>query len=530
MKIGTSKYTLPGAALLLSLLAGVVAYTIADGYIDRLPNHKGFQLVAVENKVRSMPATLPEKTFFILVDGLREDSARAMDSTRALLEHGQCRTTSTGELTISRPVYTVLSTGLEADRTGSRNNYETSPVAVQSIWEVAREARLHVHAFSNLSWWDQLFPSVFHVYSREPDESVNLLALAKPGDLTVIHPTRVDTAGHDHGADSDQYRAAVASIDSELNAFLGTLDLSKDVVIFTADHGHSATGGHGGPAPEISEVLTCIAGPGIESKALPGTMDARIIAPLIALRLGLAFPKHMLAGDDHLDEIFSMVSAESLGPAYLSERKADIETFRETNRAQIRKWLGDDGSWSTLYQRERNRHHRRWALVVLVLVAATLYSMRKRGMSGRQSLWALLWIAAVIGLSGLVYTLVRGSFDFTSINSRLEFRNGSLIVGLSVGLLGLLAHAGVWRSGRRLLGDQLTMLALLLAVDLAHLWIYGVPMGFPLPGPTLLFLPFICSALAITASILCGLLAIFVAVAEARRRQACRAQGTWLDP
>ena len=51
-----------------------------------------------------------------------------------------------GTLSVSRPVYAVLPTGLEQDRTGVRNNDDTSPCAAESLWQVARRTGLTVTA------------------------------------------------------------------------------------------------------------------------------------------------------------------------------------------------------------------------------------------------------------------------------------------------------------------------------------------------------------------------------------------------
>lgn len=70
-------------------------------------------------------------------------------------------------------------------------------------------------------------------------------------DLSRIHPSYIDHAGHDHGSASPEYEAGFLRLDRELGGLLDRLDLTRDLVL-TADHGHSATGGHGGLTPEIA--------------------------------------------------------------------------------------------------------------------------------------------------------------------------------------------------------------------------------------------------------------------------------------
>jgi hypothetical protein len=73
-------------------------------------------------------------------------------------------------------------------------------------------------------------------------------------------------------------------------AFAG-LDLTRDTVIVTADHGHVAPGGHGGVEPEVSRVPWILAGAGIARGA---AADARLIdvAPTVAALLGVPAPGH----------------------------------------------------------------------------------------------------------------------------------------------------------------------------------------------------------------------------------------------
>lgn len=518
----TSRQTIVGCAalLLLSCLALIGAYKLADSYIDRLPDHRGFHLVAVPNQVATSPQTKPRRLVLVVVDGLRQDSARQMRSVARLQAAGQCRPTHTGSITISRPVYTVISTGLEQDRTGSRNNDDTSPVAVQSIWDVAHQAGIKVHAASNLQWWQELFPGAFDTYEFDLNERRDFFAIQDLSELSLIHPLRVDTAGHSFGAGSSEYQEAVAIVDTEFEAFLDAIDLTQDIVIVTADHGHSKAGGHGGPADEIANVLTCFAGIGILPSPSNVPTDARIIAPTISILLGLPFPKHMRAGDDNLDQIWSIVHTGQLGATYVEERAATIEEFRAANAVTAGKILGQEtGSWSAVYEQGKRRHMLSWLGVSLVLSILLFTLSRIRKQSYTEFLATLLWIATGVTLACLLYTWLRGSFDFTSINKRQEFLNSSLGAAISMGFAALLVHLAIWRDLRTLLLDQYTQLLVLTVVSLAHPLIYGITLGFPLPGPTAIFLPFILGALVIATAAQASLVCIVVLFRALRNRR-----------
>ena len=497
--------------LLFALVSFVGAYTLADSYIDRLPDHRGFHLVAVENQVTNPPETRPERVLLVVVDGLRQDSARTMRSTRRLQELGQCGPTHTGPLTISRPVYTVISTGLEQDRTGSRNNDDTSPVAVESIWGVAHAAGLVVHAASNLRWWEELFPGVFDSYHFDLDETQNFFTLDEISELYLIHPVRVDTAGHSFGADSAEYKAAVETVDTELEALMNVLDFERVVLILTADHGHSGAGGHGGPADEIATVLTCFAGRGIQNRTTSEMSDSRVIAPTISVMLGLPFPKHMRAGDDTLDQIWTIVDSDLLGETYVRERKENIEQFRRANAQAAGTLLGtDSGSWSQVYAQGTRRYQWSWLVVAIALVGVLLLLGRLRKQTLSRGATTVLWVTLSVASACLLYTWLRGSFDFTSINKRQEFLNASLGASLGALIAMNIGHLVIVRSLRTLLFDNATQLIVLVVVSAAHPLIYGFTLGFPLPGRIAIFLPFILGALVISSSIVVATLTSLV--------------------
>ncbi len=89
------------------------------------------------------------------------------------------------------------------------------------------------------------------------------------------------------------------------------------------------------------------------------------------------------------------------------------------------------------------------------------------------------------------------------------------MVCLAAGLAGMALHGLIWRDRRRLVADQATLVWLAIVVNVGHIFVYGWPLGFPLPGPTLLFLPFIASIFLLWQSILL----FFAAIAAIRAPQ-----------
>ena len=483
--------------MVVSGFAALAAHCLGDSYIDRLSDHAGLYLVAADNDVGEGPLVRPARAIVIVVDGLREDAAREMKATAALSEAGQCRTTNVGALSVSRPVYALISTGLEADRTGARNNDDPSPIGVESIWEVARDAGLHVSAASELLWWQQLFPRGFDDYLVVADPTQNIFERAALADLTLIHPVYVDEAGHDHGGTSASYRAAVARVDADLAAFISGLDLERDLVVLTADHGHSRRGGHGSPSRDVSRVLSCWAGPGVTHSA-GGAMDARTIAPTLAVLLGLPFPRHMRAVDDDLDTVWDIVEADAVGAPYAARRTLDIEGMRATNRVALGRWLGadpDEARWTALYEARGRRSSLLYLGALALALLGLVVSLAVRRLTWRRSALVIAWMIAIVATSIALYIAMRGSLDFTSINRRALFIRTSLMCCGAAVAAGVGVHLAVWRDLQRLTIDLVSLVLVVTAADAAHPLVYGWRMGFPLPGPTTLFGPFFMASL-----------------------------------
>ena len=507
------------ATAILGALAVALGFFFGETYIPRLPQHRGFYLVPVEDAVRAAPPPRPRYTVVIVVDGLRRAAAETMKVAATLKSHGQCRVMDVGPLTVSRPVYAILSTGLEADRTGSRNNDETSPLAAESIWEVARGAGLEVDGASHLPWFGQLFPQGFTRYQRTEPLADDIFARAPLGDLALFHPIYVDEMGHSFGGASAPYAVAVARADREIEGLLARLDLTQDVVVLTADHGHVDRGGHGASQPEIEDVLTCFAGPGIVRSDAQGRLDGRALAPAIALRLGLRFPRTMRAGEDDLDRLFEIVDLAS-APAYAADRRAAIARFRSANEQQVGAWLGTPtGAWSALYQRERSRRLLRLGLGVVLLAAIVVLASLQSRLAWRSIASSSLWVLTLYGAAVLLHIALRGSFDFTAVNSRASYVPACLGIGLLAGLPAAGLHYALWRDLRRLLRDQITALGVLLGANVLHPIAFGWPLGFPLPAAPLLLFPFFGAILLVAGgsiALALGALALRVSTRPSR--------------
>ena len=498
------------------LVGMAVPFALGYSYTERLATRPSLYRVTVADKVAGPPAaTRPRRAVVVVFDGLGYKEALGMRSTAILRGRGQCWKTDVAPLSISRPVYGVLSTGLEQDRGGALVNDTDAPHAAESLWEIARDAGRTVAAVSELTWWRDLFPRGFSSYQTAPRDA-DYFRLAPPADLLLVHPLYVDETGHTDGAGSPAYREAVARADRELLGFLATLDLQRDFIVVTADHGHSLGGGHGGKQDRVANVLSCFAGVGVLARPVLAGRRMTSLAPALTLLLGLHFPTSMRAGDDELDALWELADPDVLGAPYLAERRQALERFRAENRVQVSGfWPPSGGSWTAFYAAARGRYAAR--ALPLGGLAALLLAVHFRGhrrlgsvsKHGRRFFFGLLWLAGFLGAAYGLQVLIRGSFDMSSIDNRHGFIRFTAALGFVVTLAGLGLHLLLRRSPRALIWD-LTMLSLVGTVlCVAQPLIFGWHLGFPVPPPAIYFFPYFAALFFGTMNAVALLIGLF---------------------
>ncbi|MCY1060332.1 alkaline phosphatase family protein [Nannocystis sp. SCPEA4] len=506
--------------LVCCALGLAVPWLLGLTYSARLSSHaSGFYAVPVADVVAAnAEPRRPRHSVLVVIDGLGHEAARTMGAIALLREHGQCRKTAVGVPSMSRPVYATISTGLEQDRTGARGNDDESPLFAESVWDLARAAGLTVAGISEVTWWQELFPRGFTSF-EVADLDVDYFARAPATDLVLVHPLYVDEAGHEHGAASREYADAVARVDRELTALLHRLDLAQDLVIVTADHGHSPRGGHGGAQEPIANVMTCHAGLGVRHLPDHGHLRITTVGPSLALLLGLPFPAHMRAGDDELDVLWDLTDPAVLPADYLADRRAAVERFRHANEAALREWLpASDGSWDRFYAAHRRSQLLAAVpfagLLVFVLVAQALVHRRRarRDHARPGALFGLGFVALFAVVTYALQVGLRGSFDLSSVAGRGEFIGFTVVLGLAWTTLATLGHWLLRRDRCALMLDLAALSALGTVLSLAHPVALGWRLGFPVPPPAIYFFPYFAAlmlgmlnAVAVVVAALLGL-------------------------
>lgn len=501
----------------LTCAVGLAVSTwLGVGYSARQGDHAGLFLVPVADTLTT-PAGFrrPRRTVVVVFDGLGYVDAAAMGSFARLASVGRCLRTDVGEPSISRPVYAVLSTGLEQDRTGVRGNDDPSPIAAESVWEIARDAGLTVSAVSEMPWWRELFPRGFDEYVTPPRET-NFFDELPASDVVLVHPLYVDETAHENGAVCRAYDECVSRADRELGGLLDSLDLAEDLVVVTADHGHSLAGGHGGPQDTVVHTMTCYAGVGVRHDGGEGVLRATSIGPSLALLLGLHFPSTMRAGDDDLDALATIADPDAFPAGYLDERWRTIERFRHENEAELRAWLpSSEGSWRTF-----RAHHRALQLLralpfaVLVLLVLVLRARVRTETDAptdprRGGLFGVTFVLLFfLGLYALQIVL-RGSFDLSSVSVGPEFIQFTLAMSFGWSLVSIGGHLRLRRDLEALLLDWGVLSLVGTLLGLAHPAALGFQLGYPAPASDVYFFPYF-AALALgvvhtTGVLLCGI-------------------------
>ncbi|MEU0833477.1 alkaline phosphatase family protein [Streptomyces sp. NPDC005969] len=124
-------------------------------------------------------------------------------------------------------------------------------------------------------------------------KAADYLAHGNP-DSTFVHLDEVDGAGHASGSASDAYLKALTTVDGQVGRLLDAVasrpTYAKEnwLVVITADHGHTPTGGHGGNTPLERGTFVIARGQGIEPGSVRNDVKITDIAPTVLRHEGVA--------------------------------------------------------------------------------------------------------------------------------------------------------------------------------------------------------------------------------------------------
>lgn len=118
-------------------------------------------------------------------------------------------------------------------------------------------------------------------------QSAALYAISNHGpDVSFVYFCGVDEAGHVHGSVGDEYRQAIARIDTYVENLLTAVRAraSEDepwLVVITTDHGHLDIGGHGGDTPQERASFVMAQGFGRPNPTWPQRIEPHDLTPLL---------------------------------------------------------------------------------------------------------------------------------------------------------------------------------------------------------------------------------------------------------
>lgn len=230
----------------------------------------------------------------VLVDGLAAVVARELPTWSALCARGISLGVDVGFPTVSLPVEVALWTGLTQqqtgvvfhgdrvldpplDRRGIPAQVAGSRVVAESHGYIARSlgfAHAEPAAAPGKPSVDALPKSWAEQWARRAHDAVTSDAR-----LVFVHVLRVDDAGHRHGRDSEAYHRIAHDADAIVADLIAGAPDARWFLL--SDHGHLATGGHGGEERDVRHVDACIAGPGI-ARARGELVDIVDVARAIA--------------------------------------------------------------------------------------------------------------------------------------------------------------------------------------------------------------------------------------------------------
>jgi len=453
-------------ALLLTLLAATVAILAWGAAGDYLPelNIRHPDIEDHPPLLGTAPSKKTRRVILVIVDGLRLRDSFGHPTLDSLRRSGIDAIATSHYPSISRPNHATLVTGVPPLVSGIRNNTFKYPVSIDSIMDRVNAAGLQASCVADDSpslgyLFSEDFSSLY--YGRWPGafaKSTELAMANEANSLLVLIPGMVDLAGHEFGGDSPEYRQAVVDADALLGESLRLLDLERDTIIVTADHGHTDSGGHGGEEEVVMQVPLIIAGAGVHSDALLGTTRLIDIAPTIAALLGVPAPGHGFGRT--LTEAITLSDAEiqSIHRSD-SERIARNESIYQESLAKRRA------------ETEKERHSHILLLAALLLLALGALEVSRRADALRID-WRVLVIAVPsfpLCYYGLLDVLGQ-SLSFSAIQDRGSEMSSLIRFGFVAMLVQLLAGWLALR-GRIVLRDRLAAANALVACGLLVAWI-----------------------------------------------------------
>jgi hypothetical protein len=249
---------------------------------------------------------LSEQVVLVLVDGLGLEPSRRLPFLNELRARGADLRLRIGLPSLSLPGRAVMLSGAWQEVHGQATNQNPRALRVEHLFQLVRRQgretalatdakpqKLFAPHVSDVVLYPDVpetapFATYVESHRKQVAQALALLRTRRPA-LAMIELHLTDEAGHSWGGASDEYRQAADLADAAIREMAPLLDLSRSTLVVTADHGHVAVGGHGGPEEPVMSVPFVMAGRGVRAGAAGVAMQADM-APTLAALLGVPIP------------------------------------------------------------------------------------------------------------------------------------------------------------------------------------------------------------------------------------------------
>ncbi len=381
------------AAVLLVGMGASMALRAVDSADSFRPdlNQRQPALAGTTPALGPRPARVARRVVLVIIDGLRLRGSYGNTFLDSMRRRGVDAVARSHFPTYSRPNHVAILTGVPPAWSGVRNNAYAWPVALDSLMDRANAADLRSAYAGDLAFGvGMMFHDDFAAVHYAPwpggFPKAARLVMGQDYPLVVLLPGGVDAAGHARGADDHAYAQATRQIDRELAAVTADLDLTRDTIIITADHGHTRAGGHGGTEPDVVEVPLILAGAGIRPGAALAEVELIDVAPTAAALLGLPAPRHGLGR--------TLVEATTLTPM---QRVALV-------RAEKRRLVRNRAELARLHREEQPRMEQRRVWRTTLVLAVSLIALVLVVVAHRLGVIHIDWRVLVIAVPAFPLT------------------------------------------------------------------------------------------------------------------------------
>ncbi len=401
------------------------------------------------------PADAPpprRRVVIVVIDGLGADAFESLVDVGELGALPDLRAyIDVGAPSLSRAVYHVLLTGVPQPVSGIRSNAHTGRARADDLAARVRAAGGTVAwSLEAVPWFADLFGAPVDATLRgDAARSVDrMVELYESGaDLIVWHLIRVDSAGHAHGAASEEYRQearnAVRLVRHVRERVADNPDAAHTVWFVGADHGHMPGGGHGGPEREVRDTLWVGLWPERPASlvVLPTYVPATRLAATFARTMGVAPPREALGDPLPLPDV------AFVGLPRIAARQHAVHAAFVSATAHAR----------------RNATIRAVCFALVAVAGAAL--LARRGHARALAASALVLVGAAIG-----FAVLGPGFTLSAIRTHASF------LARSIAAMGLGA-GGAWAIARRFCENPALVLWASAVPPLGALVISGLSLG-----------------------------------------------------